>query len=129
MNLKKRHYLFSLYFFLFVSLLLVLYFYYYRSYDLQANIWKAIPADASILARTNSCNKLWANFSKTSQWMELSSIHSVKDLIEITKHLDSIADHFAEFDNILKQNKAVFSLHPVENGQMQILFVLELKNP
>ncbi|MCK4677892.1 MAG: hypothetical protein KAT48_07155, partial [Bacteroidales bacterium] len=128
MNLKKRHFLFPLYFFLFVSLLLVLYFYYYRSYDLQANIWRAIPADASILARTSSCKNLWTNFSKTDQWKELSSIHPVKNLIGITKHLDSVANHFAEFDDMLTQNKAIFSLHSVENGQMQILFILELKN-
>ncbi len=128
MNLKKRHFLFPLYLFSLVCLLLALYFYFYRSYDFQANIWKTIPADVSIIARTNSCKNLWTNFSKTDQWKELSYIHPVQNFIGITKHLDSLANHYAEFNDMLTQNKAVFSLHPAESDQLQLLFLLELKN-
>lgn len=101
------------------------YIYFKKSPDRA--VWNYIPKDAIYIIETENLTKGWSTLSDSKIWQHMIKNKMFDDLRESANTLDSLIKGNETLDYLFTDRRLLISAHPLEKGDFDFLFLVDLK--
>ncbi len=109
---------------LFIISIISAYFYVIKRQLPDFNMIKAIPVDAAMIVESNNMfSTIHTEKNKNQIWNELITIENINKVNNNLNNIDSIISKDEKIKKILKNKKAIISIHNIGKNNVALLFL------